>query len=168
MAMIETAILGGLVLILVIAIVLLRRYDQREKNIGVEIMRQIEHHLILQTVDSRWKEHLLAMDHLKEGIGLRGYAQQDPLQIYKKEGFEMFHELMERIKEEVVEILFKLRITAPPQMDEMKAKEHKNLTFSHSDNSGVKQPVRRSSKKIRRNDPCPCGSGKKYKKCCGK
>jgi preprotein translocase subunit SecA len=143
-------------------------YDQREKNIGVEIMRQIEHHLILQTVDSRWKEHLLAMDHLKEGIGLRGYAQQDPLQIYKKEGFEMFHELMERIKEEVVEILFKLRITAPPQMDEMKAKEHKNLTFSHSDNSGVKQPVRRSSKKIRRNDPCPCGSGKKYKKCCGK
>ncbi len=143
-------------------------YDQREENIGPEILRQIEHHLILQTVDSRWKEHLLAMDHLKEGIGLRGYAQQDPLQIYKKEGFEMFHELMERIKEEVVEILFKLRITTPPQMEEMRAKEQQDLTFSHSDNSGIKQPVRRSSKKIKRNDPCPCGSGKKYKKCCGK
>jgi len=104
-------------------------YDQREENIGPEILRQIEHHLILQTVDSRWKEHLLAMDHLKEGIGLRGYAQQDPLQIYKKEGFEMFHELMERIKEEVVEILFKLRITTPPQMEEMRAKEQQDLTF---------------------------------------
>jgi preprotein translocase subunit SecA len=106
------------------------------------------------------------MDHLKEGIGLRGYAQQDPLRIYKKEGFDMFHDLMERIKEEVLEILFKIQISTSSQVDEMKKKEQEELTFSHSDGSSIKQPVKRSSKKIKRNDPCPCGSGKKYKKCC--
>jgi len=141
-------------------------YDQREAAIGKEITREIEKHIILQTVDTRWKEHLLSMDHLKEGIGLRGYAQQDPLQIYRKEGFDMFHGLIERIKEEVVDILFKIQISAPSQVNEMKKKEQEGLTFSHSDDSGVRQPVKRSSKKIRRNDPCPCGSGKKYKKCC--
>ncbi|MCP3871690.1 MAG: preprotein translocase subunit SecA [Desulfobacteraceae bacterium] len=141
-------------------------YNQREVSIGEEIMREIERHLILQTVDTRWKEHLLSMDHLKEGIGLRGYAQQDPLRIYRKEGFDMFQGLMERVKEEIVEILFKIQISASSQVDEMKKKEQDSLTFSHSDGSSLKQPVTRSSKKIKRNDPCPCGSGKKYKKCC--
>ncbi len=141
-------------------------YNRREASIGKDITRQIERHIILQTVDNRWKEHLLSMDHLKEGIGLRGYAQQDPLRIYKKEGFDMFHGLMERIKEEIVEILFKIQISTPSQVSEMKKKEQENLTFSHSDESSIKQPVKRSSKKIKRNDPCPCGSGKKYKKCC--
>jgi len=141
-------------------------YNRREASIGKDITRQIERHIILQTVDNRWKEHLLSMDHLKEGIGLRGYAQQDPLLIYKKEGFDMFHGLMERIKEEIVEILFKIQISTPSQVSEMKKKEQENLTFSHSDESSIKQPVKRSSKKIKRNDPCPCGSGKKYKKCC--
>ncbi|HGY10990.1 MAG TPA: preprotein translocase subunit SecA, partial [Desulfobacterales bacterium] len=141
-------------------------YNQRETAIGEEITREIERHLILQTVDTRWKEHLLSMDHLKEGIGLRGYAQQDPLQIYKKEGFDMFQGLMERVKEEVVTILYKIQISTSSQVDEMKKKEQDGLTFSHSDGSSVKEPVKRSSKKIKRNDPCPCGSGKKYKKCC--
>jgi preprotein translocase subunit SecA len=143
-------------------------YNQREGSIGSDITREIERHLILQTVDTRWKEHLLSMDHLKEGIGLRGYAQQDPLRIYKKEGFDMFHGLMERIKEEIVEILFKIQISTSSKVDEMKKKEQEDLTFSHSDGSSIKQPVKRSSKKIQRNDPCPCGSGKKYKKCCMK
>ncbi len=141
-------------------------YTQRENAIGEEVIRQIERHLILQTVDTRWKEHLLSMDHLKEGIGLRGYAQQDPLRIYRKEGFDMFQDLMERVKEEVVEILFKIQISTSSQVDEMKKKEQDGLTFSHSDGSSIKEPVKRSSKKIKRNDPCPCGSGKKYKKCC--
>lgn len=141
-------------------------YSQREASIGIDITREIERHIILQTVDNRWKEHLLSMDHLKEGIGLRGYAQQDPLRIYKKEGFDMFHGLMERIKEEVVEILFKIQISTPSQVNAMKKKEQEDLTFSHSDGSGIKQPVKRSSIKVQRNDPCPCGSGKKYKKCC--
>ena len=142
-------------------------YDQREAAFGEEITREIERHIILQTVDTRWKEHLLSMDHLKEGIGLRGYAQQDPLRIYRKEGFDMFQGLMERVKDEIVEILFKIHISSPSQVDSLKKKEQQNLTFSHSDGAGIKQPIKRSSQKVQRNDPCPCGSGKKYKKCCG-
>ncbi|SDU37599.1 preprotein translocase subunit SecA [Desulfobacula phenolica] len=141
-------------------------YNQREASIGEEITRQIERHIILQTVDTRWKEHLLSMDHLKEGIGLRGYAQQDPLRIYRKEGFDMFQGLMETVKEEIVDILFKIRISTSSQIEDIKKKEQDDLTFSHSDGSSIQQPVKRSSIKVQRNDPCPCGSGKKYKKCC--
>ncbi|MFH2093195.1 MAG: preprotein translocase subunit SecA [Pseudomonadota bacterium] len=141
-------------------------YAQKEAIIGPQVAREVERHIILQTVDTRWKEHLLSMDHLKEGIGLRGYAQQDPLRIYRKEGFEMFQDLMNRIKDEVVEILFKIQISAPSQVDELKQKEKHDLTFSHSDGSAVNQPIKRSSEKIQRNDLCHCGSGKKYKKCC--
>ncbi len=142
-------------------------YDQREVAFGEEITREIERHIVLQTVDTRWKEHLLSMDHLKEGIGLRGYAQQDPLRIYRKEGFEMFQGLMERVKEEIVEILYKIQISSPSQVDTLKKKEQQNLTFSHSDGASTKKPVKRSSDKVQRNAPCPCGSGKKYKRCCG-
>ena len=143
-------------------------YRKKEEMYGPDIMRHVERFIILQTVDTRWKEHLLNMDHLKEGIGLRGYAQQDPLRIYKKEGFDMFQALMNRIKQEVVDILFKIQIASPTQVEEMKQEEQQDLTFSsHSDESAPKQPVRRTSEKVQRNDPCPCGSGKKYKKCCG-
>ncbi len=141
-------------------------YAQKEAVIGQEVAREVERHIILQSVDTRWKDHLLSMDHLKEGIGLRGYAQQDPLLIYRKEGFDMFQNLMDRVKEEVVEILFKIQISVPSQVDELKKAPEDDLTFSHSDGSAVKKPVKRSSKKIKRNDPCHCGSGKKYKKCC--
>ncbi len=141
-------------------------YHQKEAAIGSKITREIEKHIILQTVDTRWKEHLLSMDHLKEGIGLRGYAQQDPLRIYRKEGFEMFQGLMERIKEEIVDILFKIQISAPSQVEEMKQNEQEGVSFSHSDGSSIRQPVQRNSKKVKRNESCPCGSGKKYKKCC--
>ena len=144
------------------------QYRKREEMYGPEIIRHVERFIILQTVDTRWKEHLLNMDHLKEGIGLRGYAQQDPLRIYKKEGFDMFQNLMTRVKQEVVDILFKIQIASPTQVEEMKQEEQQDLTFSsHSDESAPKQPVRRSSEKVQRNAPCPCGSGKKYKKCCG-
>ena len=141
-------------------------YHQKEAAIGSKITREIEKHIILQTVDTRWKEHLLSMDHLKEGIGLRGYAQQDPLRIYRKEGFEMFQGLMERIKEEIVDILFKIQISAPSQVEEMKQNKQEGVSFSHSDGSSIRQPVQRNSKKVKRNESCPCGSGKKYKKCC--
>jgi preprotein translocase subunit SecA len=141
-------------------------YNQREAAFTPEITREIERHIILQTVDTRWKEHLLSMDHLKEGIGLRGYAQQDPLRIYRKEGFDMFQGLMERVKEEVIGILFRIQISTTEQIDEIRKKEQQDLNFSHSDGSSIQQPVKRSAQKIKRNDPCPCGSGKKYKKCC--
>ncbi len=143
------------------------QYKAKEDMVDPEQFRQLERFIILQTVDTRWKEHLLSMDHLKEGIGLRGYAQQDPLRIYKKEGFDMFQNLMDRIKEEVLDILFKIQITNTYQAEEINKPPEQDLTFSHADGEGSpKQPVKRSAEKVKRNDPCPCGSGKKYKKCC--
>jgi preprotein translocase subunit SecA len=145
-----------------------RIYEQRETSIGSERLRYIEREIILYTVDTRWKEHLLAMDYLKEGIGLHGYAQQDPLRVYKKEGFAIFQQLMEKIKEEIVSILFKIQVSDSSQLQRISRKEQRNLSFSSSsDDSAPKQPVKRTTEKVSRNAPCPCGSGKKYKKCCG-
>lgn len=143
------------------------KYAQKESDFGNDQIRQLERFIVLQTVDTLWKQHLLAMDHLKEGIGLRGYGQQDPLRIYKKEGFDMFQALSDRIKEEILEILFRIELAPSYQVEDMKRQEEDNLTFSHSDGSTLKQPAVRSEKKVGRNDPCTCGSGRKYKKCCG-
>jgi preprotein translocase subunit SecA len=123
---------------------------------------------MLQTVDSLWKDHLLNMDHLKEGIGLRGYAQQHPLIVYKKEGFEMFQNTIERIKEETVEILFRIQVARPDDVEAMRQPREQPMFFSGGESARRKKPVRRDGEKIGRNAPCPCGSGKKYKKCCGK
>ncbi len=146
----------------------IKLYEKREADLGDEDIRSLERIIMLQTVDNLWKDHLLSMDHLKEGIGLRGYAQQDPLIIYKKEGFDIFQNMISRIKEEIVGILFRVQIAESEKIDDLKKEEEKNLIFSSGDDSGVKKPVKRKEKKIGRNDPCPCGSGKKYKKCCGK
>jgi preprotein translocase subunit SecA len=144
-------------------------YAQRESVIGKEIMRHLERVVMLQTVDNLWKDHLLSMDHLKEGVGLRGYAQQNPLLVYKKEGFELFQDLIERIKEETLSILFRIQLAEHQSLGEMQRRQEQELTYSGGESTPAKkQPRRRASKKIGRNDPCPCGSGKKYKKCCGK
>jgi len=109
------------------------------------------------------------MDHLKEGIGLRGYGQQNPLLVYKKEAFEMFQDMIGRIMEETVAILFRIQIAAPEKMNDLRRPKEEHLTYSSGDEADQKKkPVRRGEKKIGRNAPCPCGSGKKYKKCCGK
>ncbi|MEA2062045.1 MAG: preprotein translocase subunit SecA [Thermodesulfobacteriota bacterium] len=142
-------------------------YREKFSIIGVEETRQLERYVMLQTVDTLWKDHLLNMDHLKEGIGLRGYAQQNPLIIYKKEGFEMFQGLIDRIKEETLHILFRIQISMPEEVTPIKKTDNNNLVMSHSDGSAVKKPITRANPKIGRNDPCYCGSGKKYKKCCG-
>jgi preprotein translocase subunit SecA len=122
---------------------------------------------MLQTVDGMWKDHLLSMDHLKEGIGLRGYAQQNPLIVYKKEGFELFQEMISRIKDEIVSILFRIQISEPEKIEDLKKPKEQKLIFSGGEEPVSKKPVKREDGKIGRNDPCPCGSGKKYKKCCG-
>jgi preprotein translocase subunit SecA len=144
-------------------------HQEREVLFGTESMRHLERMIMLQTVDNLWKDHLLSMDHLKEGIGLRGYAQQNPLLIYKKEGFAMFEGLIERIKEETLGILFRVQLAEPPSLKDMQKEKEKELVFSGSGDAAArkKQPVRRDDQKVGRNDPCPCGSGKKYKKCCG-
>ena len=144
-------------------------YREKEQLIGETEIRNLERIVMLQAVDSLWKDHLLSMDHLKEGIGLRGYAQQNPLIVYKKEGFDMFQEMIARIKEETLSIMFRIQIAEPEKIDKLQQKNEQNLTFSSGDESdNRKKPVKRTNKKIGRNDPCPCGSGKKYKKCCGK
>jgi preprotein translocase subunit SecA len=123
---------------------------------------------MLQTVDGMWKDHLLSMDHLKEGIGLRGYAQQNPLIVYKKEGFELFQDMISRVKNEVVSILFRIQISEPEEIEDINKPKEQKLIFSGGDDTVAKKPVKREDKKIGRNDPCSCGSGKKFKKCCGK
>ncbi|MBI9086902.1 MAG: preprotein translocase subunit SecA [Desulfobacterales bacterium] len=142
-------------------------YGAREREIGSEDLRHIERIIMLQTVDGLWKDHLLSMDHLKEGIGLRGYAQQNPLLVYKKEGFELFQEMIGRIKEETIGILFRIQVAEPENLQALAQPDLQELTFSGGESSEGKKPVRRTGEKIGRNAPCPCGSGKKYKKCCG-
>ena len=143
-------------------------YQLREGAIGAEEYRQLERLIMLQTVDNLWKDHLLSMDHLKEGIGLRGYAQQNPLIVYKKEGYEMFHDMIERIKDETLGILFRIQIAEPEKMQDYRQPKQQQMFFSGGGETEQKKPARRATKKIGRNAPCPCGSGRKYKKCCGK
>ncbi len=148
-------------------------YDDKEKEISPDVMRHIEKVFMLQAVDHQWKDHLLAMDHLKEGIGLRGYGQKDPLIEYKKEGFDMFEEMKLRIVESTVENLFRIRPAAKEQSREIERKQKRqvaNLTFVGAGDAAAAsapQPVH-AGQKVGRNEPCPCGSGLKYKKCHGK
>ena len=147
----------------------LKVYDEKEAIIGSDDFRHLERIIMLQTVDSLWKDHLFSMDHLKEGIGLRGYAQQNPLIVYKKEGFDMFQSMIFRIKEEALGILFRIQISEPDKINDLRQPAKQDLVYSSGDDAPQKKkPVKRAAQKIGRNAPCPCGSGKKYKKCCGK
>ena len=144
-------------------------YLQKEKEWGPEITRDMERLVTLQTVDQRWRENLLAMDHLKEGIGLRGYAQQDPLIEYKREGLEMFQEMISTIKGEIIQMLFRIQVATHDETEQLEEAQKQPIFFSHGDSaaSSKRKPVKKAAK-IGRNQPCPCGSGKKYKKCCGR
>jgi len=195
------------------------RYDAKEKLIGAEAMRYHERMIMLSVIDAQWKDHLLSMDHLKEGIGLRGYGQHDPLVEYKRESFDMFEEMMQRFQEETVRYLYLMQILERPaepgprprggpegpsgegegpeagvpavitggrggnhrpprqiatSVDEIeeafqrkKKRELEQARMAGSGDMQTVQQVVRSGEKVGRNDPCPCGSGKKYKKCCG-
>jgi preprotein translocase subunit SecA len=190
------------------------RYDAKEKLIGADAMRYHERMIMLSVIDAQWKDHLLSMDHLKEGINLRGYGQHDPLVEYKRESYDMFEEMMQRFQEETVRYLYLMQIMERPaepvarsagmagnmpseetgapavitggrgsngrsprqvatSVDEIeeafqrkKKKELEQARMAGAGDMQVQQIVR-SGSKVGRNDPCPCGSGKKYKKCCG-
>ncbi len=145
-------------------------YDDREVEFTLPVMRQIEKIVSLQTLDSLWKDHLLAMDHLKEGIGLRGYAQVNPLTEYQKEGFTMFGALMSTMQQDVVEKVFAVPVTRQQDVQQMEAQQRPaQVVMSHGGQTegAAAAPVKREGEKVGRNDPCPCGSGKKYKKCHG-
>ena len=147
-------------------------YAKKEADYGADAIRYLERMFLLSTVDALWKDHLLSMDHLKEGIGLRGYAQKDPLKEYQREGFDLFSDLISRIKEESLKRLFHVKVQREEEGAEMKeraaAPRPARVTLSRGDiKSAGKTTQKREGVKIGRNDPCPCGSGKKYKKCCG-
>jgi preprotein translocase subunit SecA len=146
-----------------------QEYEKKEAEIGPDLMRELEKFIMLQAVDNQWKDHLLSMDHLKDGIGLRGYGQRDPLKEYQKEGYELFLDMSARIKEESVRNLFLVRIAREEDVEQFAPKSDQEIVLSHGDGGdGRGSTVRRQSEKIGRNAPCPCGSGKKYKKCCGR
>jgi preprotein translocase subunit SecA len=144
-------------------------YKKKEAELGEPLMRRLEKMVMLRVIDTQWKDHLLSMDYLKEGIGLRGYGQKDPLVEYKREGFEMFAAMMERIKNDAVEHLFKIQVVKdePAPAVRPAVPRPSKLQFSRGDAPAAAKTVHRDVQKVGRNDPCPCGSGKKYKKCHG-
>jgi preprotein translocase subunit SecA len=158
-----------------------RVYRDKERVVGSEIMRRFEKDVMLQILDNHWKDHLAAMDYLRQGIGLRGYAQKNPKQEYKREAFEMFEQLLERIKHDVVGILAKVHVHSAQEVQAMEEQSHhpREMQYEHQEahsalnpqsepKESKEQPFRRAERKIGRNEPCPCGSGKKYKHCHGK
>ncbi len=155
----------------------LQAYVRQEESNGEEQMRQLERLVLLQTVDGLWKEHLLHMDHLKEGIGLRGYGQKNPLIEYKREGYNLFMNMVGAVKQHVIGNLMRIRIMRPEELEQMEEErrqqrerelaEAKKNKAAENGEEAARKPIQRVDDKIGRNAPCPCGSGKKYKKCCG-
>ena len=163
-----------------------RIHEEKEKLAGAETMRHFEKAVMLQVLDQSWKEHLAAMDYLRQGIHLRGYAQKDPKQEYKREAFQMFTELLERIKLDVIGILSKVQVRTESDVEavEEQRRSKAQVQYRHDEMSGLpegeqagevsgqaaeqQQPFKREGRKIGRNEPCPCGSGKKYKQCHGR
>jgi len=151
-------------------------YQKKEEEFAEATLRYLEKVIMLQSIDHHWKDHLLAIDQLKEGIGLRGYGQKDPRIEYQKEAYQMFLEMLDRIKRDTVEKLFAIQIAKEQEVKEMKLPRKQTFFLSRGEEaatrgggeteSGKGVTVRREGKKVGRNDPCPCGSGKKYKKCC--
>jgi len=159
------------------------RYAGREAELGADLLRALERHEMLIVIDTQWKDHLLSIDHLKEGIGLRGYGQRDPLTEYKREAFDLFQDMVERLKAAVIERLFKVQIVRDAPMDLPAMTAWANTQEGRGDLAEVSPiaaaaaasagparprgaPRTATGEKVGRNDPCPCGSGKKYKKCC--
>ncbi|WP_447599693.1 preprotein translocase subunit SecA [Nitrospira sp. Nam80] len=143
-------------------------YEKKEQELGSDLMRYLEKLMLLQVIDHHWKDHLLGMDHLRDGIGLRGYGQKDPLIEYKREGFDMFSSMMDRIKSDVLDRLFRVQAVRgeeppPPPV----AAPPPRMILNRGEEPAASPAVQRHADKVGRNDPCPCGSGKKYKKCHG-
>jgi preprotein translocase subunit SecA len=155
------------------------RYADKEIQLGVESMHNLERYIMLNIVDAQWKDHLLALDHLREGISLRGYAQKDPLVEYKRESFDLFQGMLDRINTETIRYLFNLQVqvAAPVEqqlLERRRRQRRGRVAFTKANETAfaggeeeAAKPVRNKGPRVGRNDACPCGSGKKYKKCCG-
>jgi len=139
----------------------------KETSFGNDLMNYLMKVIMLQAIDAHWKEHLLAMDHLREGIGLRGYGQKDPVREYQREGYEMFMEMIFQVKMDTLQKLCLVRIQKEEEVEEIRQKQKQDYILSRGEDTPAPQSIKREGNKVGRNDPCPCGSGKKYKKCCG-
>ncbi len=152
-----------------------RFFKEKEAMTGSDVMRHFEKAAYLNTLDQLWKEHLAQMDHLRQGVGLRSHAQKQPIQEYKRESFEMFKDLLDKIKYETTRIIARVKVKEEDDVAALEQKENQNVTFQHQ-TPGQKQPSKpqkvetfiREGEKVGRNDPCPCGSGKKFKQCHGR
>ncbi|GAW65733.1 preprotein translocase subunit SecA [Geoanaerobacter pelophilus] len=145
------------------------RFQQRLDEFGDDLMDHLIKVIMLQVIDTQWKDHLLSIDHLKEGIGLRGYGQKDPKQEYKREAYKLFMDMMLRIREEVVEKIFWVQVGSEEEMEQFELEQpQQRMVFNLVDEEAPAQAPSKSKRSAGRNDPCPCGSGQKYKKCCGK
>jgi len=155
------------------------KYREKEVQLGVEAMHNLERYIMLNIVDAQWKDHLLALDHLKDGIGLRGYGQKDPLVEYKRESYYLFDAMLDRIDTDTVRYLFNFQVqvseSVEHQLLERRRRQRRGrVAFTKANETAfaggeeeTAKPVRNKGPRVGRNDPCPCGSGKKYKKCCG-
>jgi preprotein translocase subunit SecA len=160
-------------------------YKQKEQQVGESTMRNFEKQVMLQVLDTLWKEHLQTMDHLRQGIHLRGYAQKNPKQEYKRESFHLFQELLDNIKRDVIRIICHVQVQQPEEIEAMEQlrreqAESQQMDFTHDQSSAMSddsdaeavdeqgETFVREGRKVGRNEPCPCGSGKKYKQCHGK
>ena len=145
-------------------------YEKREEELSPDVLRKLEKVVMLNVIDNRWREHLLEMDYLKEGIGLRAIGQRDPLVEYKHESYNLFKNLVDEIKLDDTKLLFNAKVVTKEEQEKEREKVYKNITTSGppKGSSEVVKTRYVKDKKIGRNDPCPCGSGKKYKKCCGR
>lgn len=161
---------------------MVKQYSEKEQHAGAHVLRHFEKAIMLQVLDTLWKEHLAAMDYLRQGIHLRGYAQKNPKQEYKREAFELFTQLLERVKYDVIKIVSRVEVKAEEDVQavEQQRREVSDVKYEHSEfstfskeedenaSADTEQPYVRDGRKIGRNEPCPCGSGKKYKQCHGK
>jgi len=154
-----------------------KQYQEKIDSVSSEAIHQYERALMLQSIDTHWREHLAALDHLRQGIHLRGYAQKNPKQEYKREAFELFSGMLDGVKREVTKVLMTVQVQSEADVDAVETpKALGNVQYHHADyddalsevDSSPQQPVVREGQKIGRNDPCPCGSGRKYKQCHGK
>jgi preprotein translocase subunit SecA len=145
-----------------------KAHEDKEKRIGSDLMRVLERALYVRTIDLLWIDHLDAMDHLREGIGLRGYGQKDPLIEYKNESYSMFRTLLDAIDSEVISLLFRAEIQPETSQETKLTKAAGKATPQEKETKSRENRAVKTENKVGRNDPCPCGSGKKFKKCCGK
>jgi len=163
----------------------LAQYAAKEAQVGPELMRQFERSLMLQTLDQHWRDHLANLDHLRQGIHLRGYAQKNPKQEYKRESFELFSDMLDRVKHDVVKVVLTVQVRTPEDVQAVEeAPAMTNVKYQHADYDAAlasepdggagaavavaAPPFVRAGTKVGRNDPCPCGSGRKYKQCHGR